>query len=93
MQDDRRYMSFEQRAAEGDERFIVDSRRITSKAAVKQAYKEADRIYIAMAEARKVGREAEHGSPEYEAAVAVFARHAAARAEIFARIRRFEEGA
>lgn len=93
MRDDRRYMSFEQRAAEGDERFIVDARRITSKAAAKAAHAEADRIYIAMAEARKVGREAEHGSPEYEAAVQVFARHAEARREIFARIRKFEEGA
>ena len=89
--DDRRYMSFEQRAAEGDTRFVVDARQITSKAACKAAYAEADRIYVAMGQARQAGRAAEVGSPEHEAAVQVFARHAEARQAIFARIRKFEE--
>lgn len=87
--DDRRYESYETRAAY-DPRYVIDSRHITSKAACKAAYAEADRIYIRMGEIRVEGRKHAHGSEEYERYARYFAKYAAERREIFRRIAEFE---
>lgn len=89
MTDDRRYETYEMRAAY-DDRYVVDPNRITSKAAVRAAYAEADRLYVKAGEARARGRAAERDSAEYAAAVRDFAHYAERRADIFRRIREYE---
>ncbi len=88
--DDRRYETFEMRAAY-DPRYVVDSRNITSKAACKAAYAEAERIYGEMGKIRREGKAAERGSAAYDKAVAAFAQCAERRQEIFTAIRKWEE--
>jgi len=88
--DDRRYESHEMRAAY-DSRYVIDSRVITSKAARKAAFAEADRYYLEMADIRKRARAMDADDPRRASCIKAFERCAALRSEIFERIRKYGE--
>ena len=90
MKDDRRYETYEMRAAY-DPRYVIDPNHITSKAARKAAQAEADRIYVRMGEIRAAARSMDPNSEEYAASVRSFAACADQRSAIFARIREYDE--
>jgi hypothetical protein len=87
--DDRRYETYEMRAAY-DDRYVVDSRRITSKKAREAALREADHYYVLAGEARVEARKHERHTSEWDAAVATFERYTELRREIHDRIAAYD---